>query len=79
MQADVARVSARGAHMRPLYDPYAALVFSATPADVRDLFVAGARLLRDGAVETVDEASALADADRVAARFRAAMAEIDAP
>ena len=48
-------------------------------SDVRDLsIVAGSPLLREGKVAGIDEAEALADADRVADRFRRAMSEIDA-
>ena len=78
MQADVTRISTGGVHMRPIYDPYAALVFCATPSDVHDLVVAGEALLRDGEVLTVDEDSALADAEEMATRFRNEMARIDA-
>ena len=78
MAADLTRVSTRGVHMRPLYDPYAALVFCATPADVRDLVVDGAMLLDDGVPRTVDEERAVVDAEAIAARFKAAMMRIDA-
>ena len=78
MRADIARVSTCGPHMRPLYDPYAALVFSASASDVRDLLVDGAPLLRDGEVLTMDEERAIRDADAIAARFRREMARIDA-
>ena len=76
-QADIARVSVAGVHMRPLYDPYAALVFSAGAGDVRDLMVAGAFLLREREPKTLDEGEAVARAERVAARFKAEMARID--
>lgn len=77
MQADITRVSVGAPHMRPLYDPYAALVFSATPADVKDLLVSGRFLLDHGELRTIDEDAAVADAEAVAERFRSQMRVLD--
>ncbi len=76
LEADITRVSVAGPHMRPLYDPYAALVFSANAADVADLMVAGRFLMRDRAVLTLDAETAIAEAEEIANRFRAAMTEL---
>ena len=78
MQADIVVVSVAAVHMRPLYDPYAALVFCANPADVRGLMVGGIPLLEEKALRTVGEEDAIAEADKLATRFRQAMARIDA-
>jgi cytosine/adenosine deaminase-related metal-dependent hydrolase len=77
-QADLIRVSLAAPRMQPVYDPYAALVFSAMAPDVRDTMVAGRWLMRDRTVLSVERARVLADAAQFAGRFRAAMARIDA-
>jgi cytosine/adenosine deaminase-related metal-dependent hydrolase len=78
MQADIIRISTKAARMQPVYDIYAALVFSACAADVRDVMVAGQWLMRDRAVLTLERAKVLADAAQIAGRFRHEMARIDA-
>lgn len=77
-QADLIRISLAAPRLHPIYDIYAALVFSAMAPDVTDVMVAGQWLLRDGAVQTMDPAGVMADALQVAARFRGRMAQIDA-
>ena len=77
-RADLVRVSTDDPRWQPLHDVHAALVFSAIPSDVRATMVEGRWLMRDRTVETVEAAKALADARRVAARFGARVAEIDA-
>ena len=76
-QADLIRVALDDPRMQPIYDIYAALVFSALPTDVRATMVAGQWLMRDRAVETLDPARVMADARQVAGRFRARIMEID--
>ena len=53
-RADIVLVDATGAHMTPLYDPYAALVYAATPADVRTVVVDGRVIVEDRRALTVD-------------------------
>lgn len=76
-QADLIRISLADPRCQPVYDPYATLVFSALPTDVRDVMVAGRWLMRDRQVLTVDAAQVLADARQVAGEFNARIAEID--
>ena len=53
-RADIALIDATGAHMTPLYDPYAALVYAATPADVRTVIVDGRVVVEDRRLVTAD-------------------------
>ncbi|MBB3950171.1 amidohydrolase family protein [Aureimonas jatrophae] len=76
-QADLLRVDLSAARLQPIYDTHAALVFAATPADIRATMVAGRWLMRDRVVETVDEAKAVADARQIALAFGAEMRRID--
>ena len=53
-RADVVLIDATGAHMTPLYDPYAALVYAATPADVRTVLVDGCIIVENRRLLTAD-------------------------
>ena len=46
-EADIVLVETDSPNMFPVYDPYAALVYSAGAANVRDVYVAGKCLVRD--------------------------------
>lgn len=56
-KADVVLVDIHSANMQPFYDPYAALVFSAYPSDVRTTIVNGKIVVRDRVLVTADLAS----------------------
>lgn len=77
-QADLIRIDVSAARMQPIYDHYATLVFSAMPVDVRDVMVAGAWLMRDRDVKTLERRKVMRDALQVAGDFKAEMARIDA-
>lgn len=77
-QADLIRIDVSAARMQPIYDHYATLVFSAMPVDVRDVMVAGAWLMRDRDVKTLERRKVMRDALQVAGEFKAEMARIDA-
>lgn len=64
--ADLALVSTKGAHMRPLHDPTSAIVYGARASDVRLTMVAGRALYRDGAFATLDADKVIATAERAA-------------
>ncbi len=66
--ADVTRVDLRGLHCMPVHDPASSLVYNAQIGDVRDVWVAGRRLLRGGEGVRHDFA---AEAARAQARIRA--------
>jgi cytosine/adenosine deaminase-related metal-dependent hydrolase len=76
--ADLIRVDLSAPRLQPIYDPYSLLVFAAMPTDVQDVMVDGAWLMRDRAVETLERARVLADANQVAEQFRAEIVAIDA-
>lgn len=77
-QADLIRIDMSAPRLQPVYDPYATLVFSAMPDDVRDVMVAGSWLMRDRTVLTLERRQVLRDALQVTARFKAEMTRIDA-
>lgn len=52
--ADIVVVETDSANMFPVYDPYAALVYSAQAANVRDVYVAGRCLVRDKKLTQAD-------------------------
>jgi cytosine/adenosine deaminase-related metal-dependent hydrolase len=64
--------------MQPIYDPYATLVFSAMPADVQDVMVAGEWVMRGREVRTLERRKVMRDALQIARQFKAEMARIDA-
>lgn len=76
--ADLIRIDLTAPRLQPIYDPYSVLVFAAMPTDVRDVMVDGTWLMRDRAVESLEPAKVVADANQVANQFRAEIAEIDA-
>jgi 5-methylthioadenosine/S-adenosylhomocysteine deaminase len=68
--ADLVLIDTRVAHLTPLNDPMAALVYSARGGDVRTVVVDGQVVVRDGVVTTLNEAEVLARARERAARAR---------
>lgn len=71
--ADLCAVSLRGAHVRPVHDPYAALFHAARGADVVLAAVAGRVLYRDGTFLTLDAEAARRGTEDAAERVRAAL------
>jgi 5-methylthioadenosine/S-adenosylhomocysteine deaminase len=77
-KADLVRIELSAPRMQPVYDIYASLVFSAMPADVRDVMVAGRWLMRGREVLSLERKKVLRDALQIAGQFKAEMARIDA-
>jgi len=75
--ADLIRVSTRAPHMTPVYDIYAALVFSANASDVGDVMINGDWVVRDGSVLTLDQSKVVSDAAQVVDQFRQIIQKID--
>ncbi len=76
--ADLVRISLGSARMTPLYDIYAALVFAAHAADVRDVMIDGKWVARNGVTLTLEQPGVLHDAARVAAGFGHRIRQFDA-
>ena len=53
-EADIVLVETDSANMFPVYEPYSALVYSAGSANVKDVFVAGERLVADKKLTKAD-------------------------
>jgi len=53
--ADLVLLDTHSAHLTPMHDPLAALVYSARASDVRTVIVDGKIIVRDGDMTTIDE------------------------
>ncbi len=73
-RADLITVSMRAARQTPLYNPVSHLVYVTRGDDVQNTVVNGRILMRDRRLKTLDRAAVIADANRLAARVRAAVA-----
>jgi len=72
-RADLITVSTHSARQTPMYDPVSHLVYVTRGDDVRTTIVNGKVLMSDRRLRTLDRESAIADANRLAARVRAAV------
>ena len=72
-RADVIIVSMAAARQTPLYDPISHLVYTTRGDDVRTTIVNGKILMKDRQLRTLDRATVIADANRLAARVRDAV------
>ena len=68
--ADVVSIDLRGPDTQPVYHPVSQIVYAATRAHVRDVWVDGRRTVRDGRLETLDAGDAVAEARRWRERLR---------
>lgn len=73
--ADVIIVDKDATHMIPLYDPYSALVYAASPRDVRTTIIHGRVVMEDRRITTVDVAEVRAQMRAIAARINTAIAK----
>jgi 5-methylthioadenosine/S-adenosylhomocysteine deaminase len=73
-RADLIAVSIGAARQTPLYDPVSHLVYTTRGDDVRTTIVNGKVLMKERQLRTLDRAAVLADARRLAARVKAAVA-----
>jgi 5-methylthioadenosine/S-adenosylhomocysteine deaminase len=73
-RADVVVVSMASARQTPLYDPISHLVYATHGDDVRTVVVNGKVLMRDRKLTTLNEATVLAEARKMADAVRAAVA-----
>jgi len=72
-RADVITVSMAAARQTPLYDPISHLVYTTRGDDVRTTIVNGKILMKDRQVRTLDRATVIADANRLAQKVREAV------
>lgn len=72
-RADLIMVRTDRAHLVPRMRPVSGFVHQGQAADVTDVMVDGAWLMRDGQVLTMDEATIVREADRIARRAWARM------
>ena len=72
MRADLQVVQTRTLNTEPTADPWAAIVYGASSADVRHTIVQGRVVMRDRVLQTIDQVAALAELQRVAAAAAAA-------
>ena len=64
----------RSARQTPIYDPVSHLVYVTRGDDVQNTIVNGKILMRDRQLKTLDRDAVIADANRLAARVRDAVA-----
>lgn len=69
-RADIIVIDLDAPHLRPLYDPYSALVYSASGADVKDVIVNGRVLMKDRAFTTLDPEEVMAQVRRISQEVR---------
>ena len=72
-RADLIAVSMSAARQTPLYDPVSHLVYTTRGDDVRTTIVDGRVLMKDRQLRTLNRATAIADANRLAQKVRAAV------
>ncbi|MFQ8431817.1 amidohydrolase family protein [Amaricoccus sp. W119] len=58
--ADMILIDTSRVHATPIFDPMTHIVFSTAKSDVRDVFVSGRRVVKDGALTGIDIAETLA-------------------
>lgn len=59
-QADLVLVDLHSLHNMPVHDPVANLVYSANQSDVTDVWLAGQRVMQNGAFTRLNEGGAIA-------------------
>jgi 5-methylthioadenosine/S-adenosylhomocysteine deaminase len=74
-RADLIVVSMNAARQTPMYDPLSHLVYTTRGDDVRTTIVNGKILMREGKVLTLNEPAVLAEARKLAAEVRQAVAK----
>lgn len=66
-RADIILVDMNKPHLTPTHNPVSHLVYAASGADVRDVFVEGRQVVKEGRLLTVDVDSVMAEVNRIAA------------
>jgi len=76
--ADLIRVSLDAPRINPIYDIYAALVFSACASDVSDVMIDGKWVVRFRQSQSLEHEKVISDARQVATQFKHKIIDIDA-
>jgi cytosine/adenosine deaminase-related metal-dependent hydrolase len=76
-KADIVLVDLKHPAMRPLRDPLKSLIYTATDRAVRDVFVDGRQVVKDGEVTNIDLPKALDELQEEQERLFARVPEID--
>ncbi len=71
--ADMILIDLKRPHAVPLFDPLTHLVFSCAKSDVRQVFVGGRRVVRDGVLTGLDLADVLAEVEALVPRIAASI------
>jgi len=69
-RADIIVVDLKRPHLRPVYDPFSLLVYSANGDDVRDVIVNGRVLMKDRVFQTVDADEVMGRVREIATQIR---------
>ena len=77
LRADIIQVAIDKTDHLPVYDPVAHLVYVTDEADVVNVVVEGAVVVRDGNVTTIDEQALRASVETIAARIRTSVGASD--
>ncbi len=65
-RADIILVDMNTPHLTPVHNPVSNLVYAATGADVRDVFVDGRQVVKDGGLLTMDIKAVMDEVSRIA-------------
>lgn len=68
--ADIIVIDLDVPHLRPLYDPYSALVYSASGADVKDVIVNGRVLMKNRIFTTLDREEVMGQVRKISKEVR---------
>ena len=69
-RADIIVVDLKRPHLRPVYDPFSLLVYSANGGDVRDVIVNGRVLMKDRVFQTIDAEEVMGRVREIAQQIR---------
>lgn len=72
--ADMILIDTDRVHAAPMFDPMTHIVFSTAKSDVRDVFVGGRRVVRDGRLTGLDIGDTLAEVHALTPRIAASIA-----
>lgn len=75
-KGDVVVVNLDTPHSTPCYDIYSTLVYSSAACDVRDVYVSGRRVVKEGKLTTLDEEAVLGEARAWAEKIKSSRNDV---